>query len=215
MRLYDYPASGNCLKARLLLGLLGRPYDRVTVDIFGGGTLGDDYARVNPVREVPALELDDGQVVTQSGAILWALAEGTPFLPGDPLDRARVVQWLAFEQEQIMGTLGGVRFRVLTGRMAPDDPAVAARLSAGRRALDVLEARLDGANWMVGGAPSIADLQLYPYTSRAGDAGVDLAGWPAITAWLDRLRALDGFDDDLVPYPDNARPGASRSIYDA
>jgi glutathione S-transferase len=214
MRLYDYPASGNCLKVRLLLGLLGRSYERVTVDIFGGGTLTDDFARVNPVREVPALELDSGEIVTQSGAIGWLLAEGTPFLPARPLDRARVVQWLAFEQEQIMGTLGGVRFRVLTGRMAPDDPAVAARLSAGRRALDVLAARLEGAEWMVGAAPSIADLQLYPYVSTAGDAGVDLASWPAITAWLDRLRALDGFEDDLVPYPANARAGASRSIYD-
>lgn len=214
MRLYDYPASGNCLKVRLLLGLLGRSYDRISVDIFGGGTLTEDYVLVNPVREVPALELDSGDVVTQSGAILWLLAEGTPYLPAEPLDRARVVQWLAFEQEQIMGTLGGVRFRVLTGRMAPDDPAVAARLSAGRRALDVLAARLEGAEWMVGDAPSIADLQLYPYVSTVGDAGVDLASWPAIIAWLDRLRALDGFEDDLVPYPDNARAGASRSIYD-
>src|SRR4051795_12364374 len=161
MRLYDYPASGNCLKVRLLLGLLGRPYDRVTVDIFGGATLTDDFARVNPVREVPALELDSGEIITQSGAIGWLLAEGTPFLPAQPLDRARVVQWLAFEQEQIMGTFGGVRFRVMTGRLAPDDPAVAARLSAGRTALDVLEAWLQGAEWMVGDAPSIADLQLY------------------------------------------------------
>jgi glutathione S-transferase len=102
----------------------------------------------------------------------------------------------------------------MTGRIAPDDPAVAARLSAGRRAHDVLAGRLNRADWLAGEAPSIADLQLYPYTSRAGEAGVDLAGWPAITAWLDRLRALDGFADDLVPYPDDARAGASRSIYD-
>src|SRR3954454_21459093 len=144
MRLFDYAASGNCLKVRLLLGLLGRPYDRVTVDIFGGDTLGDDFARVNPVREVPALERDDGQVPTQSGAILWLLAEGTPYLPGEPLDRGRVAQWVGFEQEKSIGTLGGGSLPGLTGRMAPADPVVAARLSAGRRALDVLEARLDG-----------------------------------------------------------------------
>jgi glutathione S-transferase len=186
----------------------------VTVDIFAGDTLTDDYARINPVREVPALELDDGEVVTQSGAIGWLLAEGTPYLPGDPLGRARVVQWLAFEQEQIMGTLGGVRFRVMTGRLDPEAPAAAARVANGRRALDVLEARLSGADWMAGDAPSIADLALYPYTSRAGDAGIDLANWPAVTAWLERLRGLDRFADDLVPYPENARAGASRSIYD-
>jgi glutathione S-transferase len=211
MRLYDYEASGNCLKVRLLLGLLGRPYERVPIDIFGGDTLTGAYGRLNPVRETPVLELDTGEVITQSGAILWYLAEGTPYLPAAPLDRARVVQWLAFEQERVMSALGGARFRLLTGR---DDPALEGRLATGRAALDVLDAHLAATPFMVAGAPSIADLALYPYISRAADAGVDPAGWPAVAAWLDRLRALPGFLDDLVPYPDNARRGASRSIYD-
>src|SRR5437762_1460450 len=119
MRLYDYTASGNCYKARLLLALLGREYERVPIDIFGGDTLTPEYAAVNPVRETPVLETDDGELVTQSNAILWYLGEGTPFLPDDALDRARVVQWLSFEQERVMGGLGGVRFRLLTGRELP------------------------------------------------------------------------------------------------
>jgi len=98
MRLHDYAASGNCYKARLLLALLGRPYERVAVDIFGGDTLTDAFAALNPVRETPVLELNDGTIVTQSSAILWFLAEGTSFVPGTPLERAQVVQWLAFEQ---------------------------------------------------------------------------------------------------------------------
>src|SRR4051794_28584292 len=110
MRLHDYAPSGNCFKVRLLLALLGRDYEQVPVDIFGGDTLTDDFGRLNPLRETPVLELDDGEVLTQSNAILWYLAEGTPFLPATPLGRARVAQWLAFEQERVMGGIGGARF---------------------------------------------------------------------------------------------------------
>jgi glutathione S-transferase len=89
MRLYDYAASGNCFKVRLLLALLGREYERVPVDIFAGDTLTDAFGALNPLRETPVLELDDGRVLTQSNAILWFLAEGTPFLPGDAFARGR------------------------------------------------------------------------------------------------------------------------------
>src|SRR3954447_3258545 len=116
MRLYDYAASGNCFKVRLLLALLGEEYERVPVDIFAGDTLTDAYLAINPVRETPVLEIDGGQRIAQSNAILWYLAEGTPFLPATRLERGLVAQWLAFEQERVMGGLGGARFRILTGR---------------------------------------------------------------------------------------------------
>ena len=119
MRLYDYAASANCYKARLLLALLGRAYERVPVDIFAGDTLTDEFARLNPARETPVLELDDGTVLTQSNAILWFLAEGTPFLPESALERGQVAQWLFFEQERVMSGIGSARFRIMTGR----DPA--------------------------------------------------------------------------------------------
>lgn len=214
MRLHDYPASGNCLKVRLLLGLLERPCERVTVDIFGGDTLTDEFARLNPVRETPVLELDGGETLTQSAAILWYLAEGSDLLPAGPVDRARVVQWLSFEQERVMNPIGGARFRLATGRLAPADPAIAARLATGRRSLDVLEAQLAASPFVVAGRPTIADLALYGYVSRAGEAGLEPAAWPAVGAWLERLRALPRFDDDLLPYPPNARPGCGRSVYD-
>src|SRR5215213_4061759 len=114
MRLHDYPASANCYKVRLLLALLGRPYERVHVDIFAGDTLTDAYAALNPLRETPVLELDDGTAIAQSPAILWFVAEGTPFLPDGAVGRAHVLQWLAFEQERVMGGIGGPRFRRLT-----------------------------------------------------------------------------------------------------
>lgn len=207
MRLYDYTASANCYKPRLLLALLGREYERVPVDIFAGETLTDEYAALNPARETPVLVLDDGRVLTQSNAILWFLAEGTPYLPSAPFERAQVTQWLFFEQEWVMPGIGGTRFRVVTGR-GPGRP------DHGREALAQLERRLAGRAFLVGDDCSIADLSNFAYTHVAGDAGLDLARHPAVCAWLDRVRALPGFVNDLEPYPENARPGAGRSIYD-
>lgn len=209
MRLYDYAASGNCFKVRLLLALLGRQYERVPVDIFAGDTLTDAYAAINPLRETPVLELDGGEHLSQSAAILWLLAEETPFLPEDRLERAQVAQWLSFEQERIMGGIANPRFRLLTGR---EGPGLDARLATGREALAALDAHLADRQYVVGGGPTIADLALFAYISRAGDAG--LAHPPHVARWLERVRALPGFVDDFITYPDNARPGASRSIYD-
>src|ERR1700744_1812244 len=136
MRLYDYAASANCYKARLLLAMLDRPYERVALDIFAGDTLTDAFRALNPARETPVLELDDGEVVTQSNAILWALAEGTGWLPSSAVARGQVVQWLFFEQERVMSGIGGARFRIITGR-APE--LVDGKLALARSALELLE----------------------------------------------------------------------------
>jgi glutathione S-transferase len=206
VRLYDYPGSGNCYKVRLLLALLGREYERVPIDIFAGETLTDAYAALNPLRETPVLELESGDVIAQSPAILWYLAEGTPFLPGDAVARAQVVQWLAFEQERVMGGIGGPRFRRLTGR-----PPIEGRPAIGEQALALLDAHLRERDWLVGKRCTIADVAVFGYAHVASDAG--LAHGPRVLAWMERLRALPGFVDDLAPYGENARPGAGRSIY--
>jgi glutathione S-transferase len=211
MRLYDYAPSGNCFKARLLLALLDRQYERVPVDIFGGDTLTPEYGRLNPLRETPVLELDDGSVITQSNAILWYLGEGTPFLPDDALGRAQVVQWLFFEQERVMMGIGGARFRMLTGRN-PD--VVPARRVLAESALETLEVHLEQRDWLVGAGPTIADVSVFAYAHVAPDAGFDLGVYPAVAAWLERVGALPGYVNDLIPYPDNARAGRSESIYD-
>jgi glutathione S-transferase len=212
VRLYDYAASGNCYKARLLLALLGREYERVAIDIFAGDTLTDEYARLNPARETPVLELDEGKVLTQSNAILWYLAEGTEYLPAEAFPRGHVAQWLFFEQELVMGGIGSARFRILTGR---DPELIAARLERGRSALEMLERHLRGSSYLVDDSCSIADLANFAYTHVAADAGYDLDKYPAVADWLSRVRALPGFIDDLIPYPENARADASVSIYDA
>jgi glutathione S-transferase len=212
VRLYDYAASGNCYKARLLLALLGREYERVPIDIFAGDTLTDGFAKLNPARETPVLELDDGTILTQSNAILWFPAEGTPFLPEGAVERAQVAQWLFFEQERVMSGIGSARFRIMTGR---DPDLIPARFALGRTALAMLQEHLGDRSYLVGDRCTIADLSNFAYTHVAEDAGYRLDNYPAVEAWLDRVRAQPRFVDDLVPYPDNARPGAGRSIYDA
>lgn len=212
--LYDYAASANCLKVRLLIGLLGLPHERVDVDIFAGDTLTDAYAVLNPLRETPVLVTADGEAVAQSNAILWLLAEGTPYLPDDAVGRARVLQWMFLEQERVMPGIGGPRFRLVTGRATADDPGIAARLELGRETLALLDAHLATRGWLVGDAPTIADLSVYAYAHLAEEAGIALEPYPAFRAWVDRVEALPGFANDLAPYPPNARPGASRSIYD-
>ncbi|HEX4427776.1 MAG TPA: glutathione S-transferase C-terminal domain-containing protein [Frankiaceae bacterium] len=105
-----------------------------------------------------------------------------------------------------------MRFCLSAGRATPQE--VAKRVAVGVSGLDVLEARLASEMWLVGVAPTVADLALYPYTAAAGGAGVDLSRWPGVTRWTERVVALRGIVDDWVPYPDNARPGRGRSIYD-
>jgi glutathione S-transferase len=206
VRLYDYAGSGNCYKVRLLLALLGREYERVPVDIFAGETLTAAYGALNPLRETPVLELGPGAVIAQSNAILWYLGHGTPFVPDDLLTQSLVLQWLAFEQERVMGGIGAPRFRRLTGR-----PEIPGRLEAGAEALAVLDAHLRERAWLAGDAPSIADVSVFGYAHVAHEAGLEPG--EGVHAWLDRVRALPGFMHDLAPYGENARPGAGRSIY--
>lgn len=215
MRLYDYAASGNCYKVRLLLALLDRPYERVPVDLFAGETLTHRFASLNPVRETPVLELENGILLAQSPAILWFLAEDTAFLPGDALQRAQVLQWLAFEQERIMAGIGGSRFRLMTGRARADDPLLMNRLRVGREALDVLDAHLRQHRWLVAEGATIADIAVFAYVSRAADIGLQLdVSWPAVATWLECVRALPAFLDDFMIYPPNAGAGMGSSIYD-
>jgi glutathione S-transferase len=107
--------------------------------------------------------------------------------------------------------IGGARFRILTGR-APE--LIPARLELGESALTMLEAHLEGRSYLVGDSCSIADLSNFGYAHVAQDAGFRLTDYPSVSGWLERVRALPRFIDDLAPYPDNARAGASRSIYD-
>jgi glutathione S-transferase len=215
LRLYDYAASANCLKVRMLLAQLGRPYERVPVDIFAGDTLTEEFGRMNPARSTPVLELESGEFLTESNAILLYLAEGTPLLPEDSVERAQVHRWLFFEQADVVPSMGGLRFRLHTGRIDPDSNSARARRAAGDATLAVLDAHLAGRRFLVGERYTVADIGVFAYVHVADEAGHDLSRYPNLTAWLDRVRAEPGYANDLEPYPPNSMRGAGRSIYDA
>jgi len=214
LRLYDYAASANCYKVRLLLAQLGAEYERVPVEIFAGETLTDAYARVSPARTTPVLETDDGRFLPESAAILLFLADGTPFLPDDPFERAQVARWLVYEQADVIPPIGGLRFRLLTGRLEPGGEEAGRRRRDGLEMLRLLDEHLSDREFFVAAAYSVADVAIYGYVHVAGEAGYDLAAYPHVVAWLERVRRQPGHMNDLQPYPANARAGAGRSVYD-
>jgi glutathione S-transferase len=213
LRLYDYAASANCYKVRLLLAQLALPYERVPIDIFAGETLTDEFYRRNPARTTPVLEIGAGTYLQESNAILFYLAAGTPHLPDEPLARAQVLRWLIIEQTDVIPTMGGLRFRLLTGRLRAADPDARRRHEAALQILDLMDVHLQDRDFLVADRYTIADLANYAYVHVAPQAGLDLQRFPAVAAWLARIEAQPGFIDDLEPYPPNARVGAGSSIY--
>ena len=213
MRLYDYAASCNCYKVRLLLAQLGLEYERVPVDIFAGGTLTDEYARMNPMRTTPVLETEDGYL-PESNAILVYLAAGTPLLPDDPWERAQVVRWLVYEQTDVVFMIGGLRFRLLAGRWTPDHPEAVRRREGALEVLRLLDDHLAENEFLVAGRYTIADVAVYGYSHRAEEAQLDLAPYPHLRAWFGRVESQPGYMEDVELYPANAAPGAGRSLYD-
>ncbi|MBE2316474.1 glutathione S-transferase family protein [Solirubrobacter sp. CPCC 204708] len=198
MKLYDHPMSANCLKPRLLLAQLGTPYERVTVDIFDRDRHGQ-LAR-NPTKLVPVLETDDGAFIPESGAIMLYLAEGTPFLPPPGVARARVHQWLFFEQNQLEPGLAVARFMKLMGLDDHAPEVYKNRLQQGQRALNAIAHGLsDGRPFLAGEDYTVADMQVYAYSHTAAD--VDLEHEPVVADWLARVEATPGFVNDLEPIP--------------
>jgi glutathione S-transferase len=213
MRLYDYPGSCNCYKVRLLLAQLGLQYERVPVDIFAGETLTAAFAAVNPARTTPVLETGDGRRLPESAAILTYLASGTPLHPDDAFERAEVIRWLVYEQTDVIPAIAGLRFRLLTGRLAPGDADAAYRRRLAGEVLRLLDDHLRDRLFLVGDRYTIADIAVYGYTHRAHEAGIDLAPYAGVAAWLARVEARPAYMEDVAPYGANAAPGAGQSIY--
>ena len=148
---------------------------------------------LNPALRVPTLVLDDGQPLAESGAILWYFGEGTRFVPTDRFERAQMLQWMFFEQYDHEPAIAVVRFWLAySGRPEAFADRLEERTAAGYRALDALESGLDGRRFLVGDAPTLADIALYAYTHVADEGGFSLAAYPAIREWLDRVEALPG-----------------------
>ncbi len=204
IRLHDCRCSANGHKVRLLLSQLDRRYELVEVDIFGGESKTEDYLARNPDGRIPLLELPDGRTLPESNAILCYLAEGTPLHATDAFERARILQWLFFEQNRIEPVVGTARFWLMTGRAASRRQALEIKQAQANEALGVIERHLHNRSFLVGERYTIADLGLHAYTQLAPDAGVDLQPFPAVRAWLDRVRAQPGQVPGVGPYPPHA-----------
>lgn len=201
MILYDYLPSQNAWKVRQLLRHLQRPVETQFVSIFEGEGQDAAYRRISPTGTVPALQLEDGRVLAESNAILAYLAEGTPYLPADAFGRAKVWQWLSFEQERIESQIGAIRHWAMTGKLARRAQVlVDAKRNGGLQALRILDAELAQRDFIAGDAYSIADIAVFAYTSRAGEGGFDLASFPNVGAWIARVRAQPGHLAETFPY---------------
>jgi glutathione S-transferase len=191
IRLYDYLPSGNGYKVRLLLTQLAVPFERVELDIIKGETRTPEFLRKFPNGRIPAVEIEDGKLLFESNSIIAYLAEGTPFTPVDRFQRAQVLQWLFFEQYSHEPYIASVRYLVMHPEVKDPRRSIIETLMRprGYEALGVMEGHLKSRDWFVGDRYSIADIALYAYTHVADEGGFDLSNYPAILAWIERVKS--------------------------
>jgi glutathione S-transferase len=192
LKLYDFLGSGNGYKCRLLLSQMERPFQLILQDILKGETRTPEFLAINPNGRIPVLELEDGRRLSESGAILFYLAEGTAFLPDDAYGRAEALQWIFFEQYSHEPATAVARFwrHFLIDQVAGDlhmERALDEKMEKGYQALDVMENRLQGRDFLAAERYTIADIALYAYTHVADEGGFDLGPYPRIRGWLDRV----------------------------
>ena len=192
-RVYGSAASGNCHKVKLALDLLHIPYRWHEVDVVGGATREAEFLRINPNGQVPVLQLDEHSFLPESNAILCYLADGTELWPGDRLQRAQVLGWMFFEQNEHEPNIASARFLRVFARQ-PDHPRLPLLMERGERALAKMQSHLATQPFFAAQRFSIADIALFAYTHRAADGGFDLSRYPAVQAWLDRCRAAGATD---------------------
>jgi glutathione S-transferase len=178
----------------MLLAHLGRDYRWVEVESPYGATRTPEYLAKNPNGKVPMIETDDGRHLAESNAILCYHAEGSPLLPADPWQRAQCLQWMFFEQYSHEPYVAVARFICL---WLPEDHARRADLprlrERGDQALAVMEKHLTTQPFLVASGYSVADIALFAHTHAAADGGFDLARYPAVQAWIARVRSHPGF----------------------
>ncbi len=191
LKLYDYPTSGNCYKVRLLLSMLGCDYERVPVDILQGESVTPEFLQLNPRGQIPLLK-DGETVIWDSMAILVFLASqygDEHWLPVDPLGKARVMQWLAVSENELL--YGLARARAVMRFKRPFNLAQCQR--EGHAGLATMESRLSEGEWLAGEHATIADIACYPYVALAHEGEISLEPYPAVQEWLGRVQGLPGW----------------------
>ncbi len=190
LKLHQFFSSGNCYKIRLLLTQLEIPFESIELNILKGETRTPEFLSKNPNGRIPVLETESGQFLAESNAILFYLSEGTDFLPNDRFERAKVLQWLFFEQYSHEPYIATSRFWIsILGKAEEYKEALNQKREPGYAALTVMEKHLTNCNFFVGERYTVADIGLFAYTHVADEGGFDLTRFPAIQAWLERVKA--------------------------
>ncbi len=190
LRLYEFFSSGNCYKVRLLLIQLGIPFETVELNILKGETRTPEFLSKNSNGRIPVLEIEPGKFLSESNAILFYLSEGTEFFPNDAWERAKVMQWLFFEQYSHEPFIATSRFWIsILGKGDEYRDAINQKREPGYAALTVMERHLTNHLFFVGERYTIADIGLFAYTHVADEGGFDLMRFPEIQAWIERVKA--------------------------
>ena len=199
--LYDYLPSQNGYKVRVLLSHLGRPFQTRLVSIFEGEATKPEFLAKNPVGAVPVLELEDGTTLAESNAILYYLADGTPYLPSDAWGRAQVLRWMFFEEDYIQNGVASLRHWTLTGKLARRSPEmVEGKRRLSLKTLGILDRWLAGREFLAADRYTVADISVYAYLAFSDEAGLPLHDFPNVVAWIARVRSQRGFLAEVHPY---------------
>lgn len=194
MKIYGDRRSGNCYKIQLACALLDTDYEWVDVDILAGQTRTPEFLALNHNGKIPVLQLDDGRSLSESNAIINFLAAGSALLPTDSFALAKVQQWQFFEQYSHEPYIAVARYIAKYLGLPPERAAeYQAKQAGGHKALRVMEQQLAETEFLVGTQVTTADISLYAYTCVAHEGGFELAAYPAIGAWLQRMAALPGY----------------------
>lgn len=188
-RLFDFLPSGNGYKVRLALKQLRIPYELVQLDIMKGASRTPQFLAMNPNGRIPLLEVPGRGYLAESHAIIAFLAHDTHLIPTEPFERARMWQWLCFEQYHIEPSIGTARFwTTLLGKTRAElGEKLIEKKKSGYAALDVLEEGLRGREYLADGRYTLADLAVFAYTHVAHEGGFDLAPYPNVRAWCERV----------------------------
>lgn len=195
MKLYGMSGSGNCWKPAVLMKQLGIAFEWREIDILTGESRTPEYLARNPNGKVPLLEVEAGCYLAESNAMLCYLAEQTPLLPGQRYARAKVLEWLFFEQYSHEPYIATVRFWVhFLGKREEWRDKIAEAMKKGYAALGVMEAQLSRTPFLAGDDYSVADIALYAYTHVAHEGGYELGSYPNLNAWLSRVESTPRFE---------------------
>ena len=194
VQLYDYLPSGNGYKVRWVLHHLGIPFDLCPVDITRGESRTPGFLAMNPNGKIPTCEVEPGRFLAESHAICLYFAEGSDLVPRDRFERARMLEWMGFEQYSLEPFIGTLRYWRHALHRTPEEigEEYRAKLEGGHRALGILEGALETEPFLVAGAPSLADVALYAYTHVAEEGDFELARFPAVQRWHERIASLPG-----------------------